>query len=95
MKLGFQGQVKQNNSSGAARPGGEYNFDRAFTQPNPFVRREPTWATESPAFLLGYPASRVPRSSRGDGPAGPFYGWYFQDDFKVTSEADVESRAPL
>ena len=34
MKFGFQSQVKQNNSQGAARPGGEYNFDRAFTQPS-------------------------------------------------------------
>jgi len=89
MKFGFQGQVKQNNSVGANRPGGQYTFDRGFTQPNAYSSGN-IFGNGIASFLLGYP-----NGSGNTGlnyvslraltaPQSPFYGWYFQDDFKVT-----------
>src|SRR5258708_6013550 len=55
MKFGFQGQVKQNNSVGANRPGGQYNFDRSFhpaepvcypAQPGQRNRQLPAWQSQ-------------------------------------------------
>jgi carboxypeptidase family protein/TonB-dependent receptor-like protein len=83
MKFGFQGQVKQNNSVGANRPGGQYNFDRAFTQPNAFVTGN-NLGNGIASFLLGYPSLGLLNLRALTAPQAPFYGWYFQDDFKIT-----------
>ncbi len=83
MKFGFQGQVKQNNSVGANRPGGQYNFDRGFTQPNPFVTGN-NLGNGIASFLLGTPSAGLLNLRALTAPQAPFYGWYFQDDFKVT-----------
>ncbi|MCC6589142.1 MAG: TonB-dependent receptor [Bryobacterales bacterium] len=85
MKFGFQGQVKQNNSVPANRPGGEYNFDRGFTQPNPFGPGT-NQGNGIASFLLGYPVSGSIDLRAMTAPQAPFYGWYFQDDFKVNSK---------
>ena len=85
MKFGFQTQVKQNNSQGAARPGGEYNFDRAFTQPGAFTPGN-NLGNGIASFLLGNPASGLLNLRAATAPQSPFYGWYFQDDYKVTSK---------
>lgn len=83
MKFGFQSQVKQNNSQGAARPGGEYNFTRGFTQPSAFTPGN-NLGNGIASFLLGYAASGLLNLRAATAPQSPFYGWYFQDDFKVT-----------
>jgi hypothetical protein len=83
MKFGFQGQVKQNNSVGANRPGGQYNFDKGFTQPNPFVTGS-NLGNGIASFLLGYPSAGLLNLRALTAPQAPFYGWYFQDDFKIT-----------
>lgn len=83
MKFGFQGQVKQNNSVGANRPGGQYNFDRGFTQPNPFLAGN-NLGNGIASFLLGTPAAGLLNIRALTAPQAPFYGWYFQDDFKIT-----------
>jgi hypothetical protein len=83
MKWGMQGQIKQNNSVPANRPAGEYNFDRAFTQPNPFAPGT-NQGNGIASFLLGYAASGSLDLRAATAPQAPFYGWYFQDDFKVT-----------
>ena len=85
MKFGFQSQVKQNNSQGAARPGGEYNFDRAFTQPSAFTPGN-NLGNGIASFLLGTPSRGLLNLRAATAPQSPFYGWYFQDDFKVTSK---------
>ncbi len=90
MKFGFQGQVKQNNSVGANRPGGQYAFDRGFTQPSAFVTGS-NLGNGIASLLLGYPngsnASANFVSLRAlTAPQAPFYGWYFQDDFKVSQK---------
>ncbi len=90
MKFGFQGQVKQNNSVGANRPGGQYAFDRGFTQPSAFVTGN-NLGNGIASLLLGYPngsnASANFVSLRAfTAPQAPFYGWYFQDDFKVSQK---------
>ncbi len=83
MKFGFQSQVKQNNSQGAARPGGEYNFSRGFTQPGAFTPGV-NLGNGIASFLLGYTSSGLLNLRAATAPQSPFYGWYFQDDFKVT-----------
>ena len=85
MKFGFQSQVKQNNSQGAARPAGEYNFTRAFTQPNAFTPGS-NLGNGIASFLLGTPSTGLLNLRAATAPQSPFYGWYFQDDYKVTSK---------
>ena len=75
--------MKQNNSVPANRPAGEYNFDRGFTQPNPFTPGT-NQGNGIASFLLGYAASGSLDLRAATAPQAPFYGWYFQDDFKVT-----------
>lgn len=84
MKWGFQGQVKQNNSQGANRPAGQYTFTRAFTQPNAF-QPGTNLGHGVASVLLGYPASGFNSLNAATATQSPFYGWYFQDDFKITS----------
>ena len=83
IKFGFQGQVKQNNSIPANRPTGNYNFSRAFTQPNAFVTGT-NLGNGIASFLLGNPASGFITTNGATTPQSPYYGWYFQDDFRVT-----------
>jgi hypothetical protein len=84
MKWGFQGQVKQNNSQGANRPAGQYTFNRAFTQPNAF-QPGTNLGNGIASMLLGTPASGFNSLNAATATQSPFYGWYFQDDFKVSS----------
>ena len=83
MKFGFQSQVKQNNSQGAARPGGEYNFDRGFTQPGAFTPGV-NFGNGIASFLLGNASSGLLNLRAATAPQSPFYGLYFQDDYKIT-----------
>jgi hypothetical protein len=85
MKFGFQGQVKQNNSIPANRPTGEYNFNRAFTQPNAFVTGN-NLGNGIASLLLGYPGSGRISTNAATTPQSPWYGLYFQDDFKITQK---------
>lgn len=88
MKFGYQSQVKQNNSVGANRPGGEYNFDRAFTQPSALTPGN-NLGNSIASFLLGTPASGLLNLRATTAPQAPFYGWYFQDDYKLTSKLSL------
>ncbi|MCX6623728.1 MAG: carboxypeptidase-like regulatory domain-containing protein [Acidobacteria bacterium] len=86
MKFGFQGQVKQNNSiPGGPHAGGVYSFGRDFTQPNPYLAGS-NQGNGMATFLLGYVSSGSAGYRQSTAPQAPFYGWYFQDDFKVTSK---------
>lgn len=81
MKWGMQGQIKQNNSVPANRPSGEYNFDRGFTQPNPFGPGL-NQGNGIASMLLGTAASGSIDLRALTAPQAPFYGWFFQDDSK-------------
>ncbi len=84
MKFGFQGQVKQNNSiPGGPHAGGVFSFGRDFTQPNPYQSGN-NQGNGIATFLLGYASSGSMGFREAPAPQAPFYGWYFQDDFKVT-----------
>ena len=85
MKWGMQGQVKQNNSVPGNNPGGTYSFDRGFTQPNAFTAGT-NLGNGIASFMLGYPGSGSVDFRAMTAPQAPFYGWYFQDDFKVTQK---------
>ena len=84
MKWGYQGQIKQNNSQGANRPAGQYNFNRGFTQPNAFQPGN-NLGNGIASLLLGTPASGFNSLNASTATQSPFHGWYFQDDFKVNS----------
>src|SRR5207245_10960155 len=77
------GQVKQNNSVPANAPSGIYSFDRGFTQPNPFATGT-NQGNGIASFLLGYPGSGSVDIRAFNAAQAPYYGFYFQDDFKVT-----------
>jgi len=85
MKWGMQAQIKQNNSVSAARPSGEFNFDRGFTQTNPLSPAQ-NQGNGIASFLLGYASSGSLDLRAATAPQAPFYGWYFQDDYKVNSK---------
>jgi hypothetical protein len=88
LKFGMQNQVKQNNSVPANNPTGQYFFDRGFTQPNAFVTGS-ALGNGIASFLLGGPSgtstSHVDLRTATT-PQAPFYGWYIQDDYKLTSK---------
>src|SRR5262245_18524342 len=84
MKFGYQSQIKQNNGGSASNPSGSYTFSRAFTQ-GPDPNRTATNSGNGIAsFLLGTPASGTLDLGAFTANTGPYYGAYFQDDFKVT-----------
>ncbi|MFN0167013.1 MAG: TonB-dependent receptor domain-containing protein [Bryobacteraceae bacterium] len=83
MKFGFQGQVKQNNSIPANRPTGQYSSNRGFTQPNAFVTGN-NLGNGIASFLLGNPGSGFISTNAATTPQSPWYGWYIQDDYKIT-----------
>jgi len=86
MKAGFQMQIKQNNSVPAARPSGQYNFNRVFTQgPDP-NRVSTNTGHGMAAFLLGAPASGTLNLRAFNATQAPYYSWYFQDDWKITQK---------
>jgi len=85
MKFGFQGQLKQNNSVAANRPGGQYTFTRAFTQPNPLVPGT-NMGNGIASMLLGTPAAGNLSFRAATAPQSPFYGWYIQDDYKLSQK---------
>jgi len=83
MKWGFQGQVKQNNSVPANNPTGQYFSDRGFTQPNPFVPGT-DFGNGIASFLLGDPSGGHVDLRAVTATQAPYYGWYFQDDYRAT-----------
>jgi hypothetical protein len=86
LKSGFQMQIKQNNSVPARSPSGSFNFNRGFTQ-GPDPNRTATNSGNGIAsFLLGTPASGTLDLRAFNATQGPYYSWYFQDDWRVTSK---------
>lgn len=84
LKFGFQTQIKQNNSVPARYPSGNYGFNRGFTQgPDP-NRVASNSGNGVASFLLGTAASGTLDLRAYNATQAPYYGWYFQDDFKVT-----------
>lgn len=84
IKFGFQTQIKQNNSVPARFPSGNYSFNRGFTQgPDP-NRVASNSGNGVASFLLGTPASGTLDLRAYNATQAPYYGWYFQDDFKIT-----------
>lgn len=86
MKAGFQMQIKQNNSVPARYPSGSYSFNRGFTQgPDP-NRVASNSGNGLASFLLGATAGGTLDLRAFNATQAPYYGWFFQDDFKVTSK---------
>lgn len=84
IKFGFQTQIKQNNSVPARYPSGNYTFNRAFTQgPDP-NRVAANSGNGVASFLLGTPGSATLDLRAYNATQAPYYGWYVQDDFKIT-----------
>ncbi len=84
LKWGFQMQVKQQNNVGADRPSGMYTFSRAFTQgPDP-NRTGTNVGNGIASLLLGTPVTGTLNLRAYSAAQSPFYGWYVQDDIKVT-----------
>lgn len=69
-----------------AGPNGGFDFDQGWTQQNPFGAFSPASGFPFASFLLGVPSSGdewiVPAFAFSSG----YYGWYAQDDFRVTKK---------
>jgi len=86
MKFGFQMQIKQNNSVPARAPSGLYNFSRGFTQ-GPDPNRVATNSGNGIAsLLLGTPNTATLDLRAYNATQAPYYSWYFQDDWRITSK---------
>jgi hypothetical protein len=89
LKFGHQTQVKQNNSQGANSPFGNFTFNRGFTQgPDPNTAGA-TLGSGIASFLLGTAASGFTTLNVSNAPQSPYYGFYFQDDFRVSSKLTI------
>jgi hypothetical protein len=85
LKYGFQLQPKRNNYQLAQRPSGTFAFSQAFTTgPNPFARGA-TIGQSFASMLLGTPDSGSANIRAAYSFQGNYYGFFLQDDFKVTS----------
>jgi hypothetical protein len=89
LKAGFQAQIRQNFSIGSNSPSGSFTFDRAFTQgPDPNTRGSAVGSGIA-SFLLGTPASGLTTFNVSSDHTTPFYGFFLQDDIRVTSRLTV------
>ena len=89
LKWGFQTQVKQNNSKGAGGPAGTFNFNRAFTQgPDPTAVGA-NIGHGLASFLIGTPASGSVTVNSFNSTQSPYYGFYFQDDLRISPRLTV------
>lgn len=84
MKWGVQGQIKENHSQDAPA-GGNYSFNRGFTQVNALSGASNSGSGIA-SFLLGYANSGDIQVPAADATTAPYYGLYFQDDFKVSQK---------
>jgi len=85
MKWGFQTQIRQLNSLGSNAPSGAFAFTRAFTQgPDPNTTGS-TVGNGIASFLAGTPASGNATIFPPNSSQTPYYGFYFQDDIRVSS----------
>ena len=94
MKFGFQGQVKQNNSMGATGAGPIQLRPRV--HPAERISCGNNLGNGIASVLLGYPRLRERRGQytslrAATAPQAPCYGWYFQDDFKITPKLTLNS----
>jgi len=89
MKWGFQTQIRQHNSLGSNAPSGVFAFDRAFTQgPDPNTRGSAV-GNGIASFLSGTPVSGSTSINVTTSSQTPYYGFYFQDDIRVSSRLTV------
>ncbi|MFN0169794.1 MAG: carboxypeptidase regulatory-like domain-containing protein [Bryobacteraceae bacterium] len=89
MKWGFQTQIRQNNSLGSNAPSGAFAFTRAFTQgPDPNTTGSAV-GDGIASYLIGTPASGNTTIFPTNSAQTPYYGFYFQDDIRVSSRMTV------
>jgi Carboxypeptidase regulatory-like domain/TonB dependent receptor len=85
LKFGHQTQVKQNNSQGANSPAGNFTFSRGFTQgPDPNTTGSAIGHGIA-SFLIATPERGFTTLNVSNAPQSPYYGFYFQDDFRLSS----------
>ncbi|MSV30788.1 MAG: hypothetical protein EXQ52_18880 [Bryobacterales bacterium] len=89
MKWGFQTQIRQNNSLGSNAPSGAFAFTRAFTQgPDPNTIGSAV-GNGIASLLIGTPSSGNTTLVPAGSSQTPYYGFYFQDDIRLSSRVTV------
>ncbi|MCL5746291.1 MAG: TonB-dependent receptor, partial [Acidobacteria bacterium] len=89
MKWGFQTQIRQLNSLGSNAPSGAFAYTRAFTQgPDPNTTGSAV-GNGIASLLLGTPASGNTTLFPSNSSQTPYYGFYFQDDIRVSERFTV------
>jgi len=88
-KWGFQTQIRQNNSLGSNAPSGAFAFTRAFTQgPDPNTSGSAV-GNGIASLLAGTPASGNTTLVPAGSSQTPYYGFYFQDDIRLSRRVTV------
>lgn len=78
--------LRSNNGSLGSLAAGSFDFNSVFTRgPNPQVNTN-TQAQAFASFLLGLPSSGTVQNNTTTAEQAPYYGFYFQDDLRVTQK---------
>lgn len=85
LRAGFDGRQQYRTGGGGGTPSGSYGFDNTYTRRNddtftPAGSLGHSWA----AFMLGIPTSVSLNRPDSFALYNPYYGWYFQDNYRVS-----------
>ncbi|MBI4909143.1 MAG: TonB-dependent receptor [Acidobacteria bacterium] len=83
IKAGSELRLYNQNNIGPGYASGNYTFNRTFTQQNA-QRADALSGNEFASFLLGNPASGSVDKNINPAVSWRYYGFYFQDDWKIT-----------
>src|SRR5262249_45684090 len=83
IKAGSELRLYNQNSIGPGYASGNYSFSRTWTQENA-LRADALSGNEFASFLLGYPAGGNVDKNINPAVSWRYYGFYFQDDWKLT-----------
>ncbi len=85
LKFGFEGRLLLVNDLESGASTGNFNFSNAITQgPNPNVASA-TAGNSIASLLLGVGNGQMTIDSKNAATESRYFGWYFQDDWKVTN----------
>ncbi len=78
--------LRSNNRNQNNQASGSYDFNANFTRgPNPVTPNTNNPQQALAAFLLGFPFSGIVQNSISTAEQSPYYGFYFQDDWRASN----------
>lgn len=94
LRAGFELNYVTNGNVGTGVSNGRFTFNSNLTQQLPARQQNPTDGSSVATLLLGYPFSTTASDNRIDYNdsqyrSRPYYAWYVQDDWKISSRLTV------